>query len=55
MAGEAAALFALAALVSVGGGLFLYALVRGERENRVRTDRESAERMARRDTDDDRR
>jgi len=47
-------LFALVALLfTVGGGLALYALVRGERNQRTTTDRETAERLARRDTRDE--
>jgi hypothetical protein len=43
----------LALVLTVGSGLILYALVRGERNQRT-TDRETAERMARRETDDER-
>lgn len=47
-------LFALLALVlTAGGGLVLYVLVRGERNQRTTTDRETAEQMARRDTRDE--
>jgi len=41
-------------VVCVGGGLLLYAAVAAERDGRQVMDRESAERVARRDTDDDR-
>ena len=47
-------LFALFALVlTVGGGLLLYALVRTEGDHRSVTDRETAEQMARRDSRDE--
>jgi len=48
-----AALFVVAMLLSVGGGLLLYLLVRGEKNRRRVMDRESAERAARRDTDEE--
>jgi type II secretory pathway pseudopilin PulG len=40
-------------LLSLAAPLVLYALVRSERDQRVETDRETAERLARRDTDDE--
>ncbi|MCU4719528.1 hypothetical protein [Halapricum hydrolyticum] len=40
----------LAAVLTIAGGLVLYALVRGERERGTVTDRETGERLARRDT-----
>ncbi|WP_159077099.1 hypothetical protein [Halococcoides cellulosivorans] len=46
--GLAIVLFAMT--VGLGGGLALYALVRAEHDRRV-TDRETAERLARRDRD----
>ncbi|WP_435178267.1 hypothetical protein [Halorussus sp. AFM4] len=42
---------ALMLLLTVGGGLVLYALVDAETDRRRVMDRESAERVARRDTD----
>jgi hypothetical protein len=45
--------FALFVLVSLGGALLLYVLVREERERRQVMDRQSAERAARRDRQDD--
>lgn len=44
----------LVLLAGVAFPLLLYAAVRAERDQRVRMDRESAERVARRDTDDER-
>lgn len=44
---------ALFLLVAVGGGLLLYVLVRSEHDRRRVMDRESAERVARRDTDEE--
>jgi hypothetical protein len=43
----------LIVLLGVGAPLVLYRLVRAEHENREVMDRESAERAARRDVDDD--
>ena len=43
---------ALMLLLTVGGGLLLYLLVDAEKEKRQVMDRGSAERVARRDTDD---
>lgn len=40
-------------LLAVGGGLLLYWAVRSEHGRRPTMDRESAERVARRDTDDE--
>ncbi|WP_435147468.1 hypothetical protein [Halobaculum sp. P14] len=53
---EAAAAVLLFVLLGVGAPLVLYALVREERRRDAETvsDRESAERAARRDVDDDR-
>lgn len=45
-------LFAVFLLVAVGGGLLLYLLVRSEHDQRRTMDRESAEKVARRDTDE---
>ncbi|NHN58792.1 MULTISPECIES: hypothetical protein [Halorussus] len=42
---------ALMLLLTVGGGLLLYAMVDAEKNERRVMDRESAERVARRDTD----
>lgn len=42
----------LMVLLSVGGGLLLYAMIDAETDQRQAMDRESAERVARRDTDD---
>lgn len=53
MAGPGFGLFLLVLLVSVGLGLELFALVRSERENRAVVSRETAERLARRDRDDE--
>lgn len=50
MAGEA--LLAVVALLAALGSLALFLLVRAEHGRREETDRESAERAARRDTDD---
>jgi multisubunit Na+/H+ antiporter MnhG subunit len=50
MAGEFFVLFALFAL---GAPLALYALIRAEQGNGTVADRESAERAARRDADDE--
>ena len=47
-----AAMFALVLLVSVGGGLLLWAAVDSEKNQRQVMDRESAEKVARRDTDE---
>ncbi|WP_209309461.1 hypothetical protein [Haloarcula amylovorans] len=41
--------------LALAAPLALFLLVRSEGEQRVETDRESAERLARRDTDDDQR
>jgi multisubunit Na+/H+ antiporter MnhG subunit len=46
-------LFLMITLLAVAAPLVLYALVRSEHEQHVETDRETAERLARRDTDDD--
>ncbi|GCF12592.1 hypothetical protein Harman_05270 [Haloarcula mannanilytica] len=46
-------LFLVVLLFALAAPLVLYALVRSERDQRVETDRETAERLARRDTDDD--
>jgi len=51
MAGEAA--LALVVVLGLGAPLALYWLVRAEHDQRDRMDRETAERAARRDTDDD--
>ncbi|WP_424004093.1 hypothetical protein ACOZ4I_06255 [Haloarcula salina] len=52
----ASGLFVLVFLgLALAAPLLLYALVRSERDRRVETDRETAERLARRDTGDDRR
>ncbi|MBX0293957.1 hypothetical protein [Haloarcula nitratireducens] len=52
----ATGLVALVSLVlALAAPLALFLLVRSEGEQRVETDRESAERMARRDTDEGRR
>ena len=48
-------LFLVVVLFALAAPLVLYALVRSERDQRVETDRETAERVARRDTDDERR
>ena len=48
-----AAIFALVLLLSVGGGLLLWAAVDSEKNQRRVMDRESAERAARRDTDEE--
>ena len=48
-------LFLMVASLAVAAPLALYALVRREHDQRVETDRETAERLARRDTDDERR
>lgn len=48
-----AGIFLVALLLSVGGGLLLYLLVRDEANRRRVMDRKSAERTARRDTDDE--
>lgn len=53
MAGVSLLFALLALLVTVGGGVLLYVLVRSEHDQRTVTDRESAEKMARRDTVDD--
>lgn len=50
-----ALLLVLVLLVSIGGGLVLYALVRAERDRREVVSREEATRLARRDTDDEER
>jgi len=53
----AALLVVLLGALAVGGGLLLYALVcaeRADRADREVTDRERAERIARRDTEEDR-
>ena len=47
-----AALFIVALALSLGGGLLLYVLVRGEKNQRRTMDRKSAEQAARRDTDE---
>jgi uncharacterized protein HemX len=39
-------------VISLGGGLLLYVLVRQEHEARELTDRETGERMARRDREE---
>lgn len=44
----------LVLLIGVGGGLLLYALVRSEHDQRQVTDWESGERLARRDSRDER-
>ena len=46
-------LFLVVVLLAVAAPLALYALVRSEHDQRVETDRETAERLARRDTDDE--
>ncbi|WP_195156670.1 hypothetical protein [Haloarcula sp. CBA1127] len=46
-------LFLVVMLLAVAAPLALYALVRSEHDQRVETDRETAERLARRDTDDE--
>ncbi|WP_191906148.1 MULTISPECIES: hypothetical protein [unclassified Haloarcula] len=46
-------LFVVVLLLALAAPLALYALVRSEHDQRVETDRETAERLARRDTDDD--
>jgi multisubunit Na+/H+ antiporter MnhG subunit len=46
-------LFVVVMLLAVTAPLALYVLVRSEHDQRVETDRETAERLARRDTDDD--
>lgn len=52
----ASGLFVLVFLgLALAAPLLLYALVRSERDRRVEADRETAERLARRDTGDDRR
>lgn len=52
----ASGLFVLVFLgLALAAPLLLYALVRSERDRHVETDRETAERLARRDTGDDRR
>jgi type II secretory pathway pseudopilin PulG len=48
-------LFVVVVLLALVAPLVLYVLVRSERDQRVETDRETAERMARRDTGDERR
>ena len=48
-------LFVVVLLLAVAAPLALYALVRSDRDQRVETDRETAERVARRDTDDENR
>jgi len=48
-------LFLVVLLLALAAPLALYVLVRSEHDQRVETDRETAERLARRDTDDDRR
>jgi multisubunit Na+/H+ antiporter MnhG subunit len=48
-------LFVVVLLLALAAPLVLYMLVRSEHDQRVETDRETAEQMARRDTDDDRR
>jgi len=48
-------LFLVVLLLALAAPLVLYVLVRSEHDQRVETDRETAERLARRDTDDDRR
>ncbi|MFB6224346.1 MAG: hypothetical protein ABEH86_11820 [Haloarcula sp.] len=48
-------LFIVILLFAIAAPLALYALVRSEHNQRTETDRETAERMARRDTDDNRR
>jgi len=54
MAGDGGALVLVVVLLfGVGGPLLLYWLVRAEHESREVMDRASAERVARRDTDDD--
>lgn len=45
-----ALILVLALVISIGGGLLLYALVRGEHANRQVVDRQTGERIARRDT-----
>ncbi|MHC3380513.1 hypothetical protein [Haloarcula sp. H-GB5] len=48
-----AGLFVVVLLLALAAPLALYALVRSEHDQRVETDRETAERLARRDTDDE--
>lgn len=48
-----AALFVLVLLVSLTGGLVLYAFVRGEHDRGASVSRADAERLARRDTSED--
>jgi hypothetical protein len=52
MAGTAAGILVLGLVVTVGGGLLLYALIRGEAAGRPEYSREEAERVARKDTDE---
>ncbi|MFB6195910.1 MAG: hypothetical protein ABEI80_07040 [Haloplanus sp.] len=54
MAGEAG-LVVLVMVLAVGAPLLLYALVRAEHVDREVMDRDAAERVARRDVDDDER
>ncbi|WP_336338223.1 hypothetical protein [Haloarcula brevis] len=51
----ASGLFVVVLLLALVAPLVLYILVRNERDRRVETDRETAERLARRDTGDERR
>ncbi|EMA10150.1 hypothetical protein SAMN05443574_11098 [Haloarcula vallismortis] len=46
-------LFLVAVVLALAAPLALYALVRSEHDQRVETDRETAERLARRDTNDE--
>jgi len=46
-------LFVVVVLLALIAPLALYALVRSEHDQRVETDRETAERLARRDTNDE--
>jgi hypothetical protein len=48
-----AAIFVLFLFVAVGSGLLLYLFVRAEHDQRQPMDRESAEKVARRDVPDD--
>ena len=54
MAAAGGILVLLVLLISVGGGLLLYVLVRAEHSSREVTDRNRAEQVARRDRRDDR-
>jgi hypothetical protein len=54
MAGAATGILVLGLVVTVGGGLLLYVLVGAENAGRPEYSREEAERVARRDTDEER-